>query len=130
MLLRFVKKIIDLKNVFVATDDERISKVVKYHGYNCIMTSENCLTGTDRIAEVAKQIKSDIYINVQGDEPMLDPKDIIKIVDEKKKNFDYVVNGFTEIYKNENPSNINIPKVIFDDNKTLIYMSRNLLPGF
>ena len=50
------------------------------------MTSKRCLTGTDRVAEVSKKIKSDIYINVQGDEPLIKSKDILKII-EAKKNF-------------------------------------------
>ena len=49
------------------------------------MTSKRCLTGTDRVAEVSKKIKSDIYINVQGDEPLIKSKDILKIIEAKKK---------------------------------------------
>ena len=54
------------ENVYIATDDERISKVVTTAGFNAIMTSEQCLTGTDRLAEAANRIQADIYINVQG----------------------------------------------------------------
>ena len=51
---------------------------------NCIITSKNCLTGTDRIVEVAK-IKAKSYINVQGDEPIFNPKDIFKLIKMSKK---------------------------------------------
>lgn len=53
-------------------------------GYKVVMTSEHCLTGTDRLAEVAQQIEADIYINVQGDEPLVNPEDIHKVIDAKK----------------------------------------------
>ena len=51
------------------------------------MTSKRCLTGTDRVAEVSKKIKSDIYINVQGDEPLIKSKRYFKNHRSKKKNF-------------------------------------------
>jgi 3-deoxy-manno-octulosonate cytidylyltransferase (CMP-KDO synthetase) len=94
------------------------------------MTSKLCLTGTDRLAEIAKKIKADIYINVQGDEPLIEPKDIQKIIEKKKKFPNEVINGYTIIEKNENPKNINIPKVIFTQDKRLIYISRKVLPGY
>ena len=52
------------ENIIIATDDDRIKKVVQDAGYNCIMTSPKHLTGTDRLAEVARRIKSNIYINL------------------------------------------------------------------
>src|SRR5690554_857877 len=58
------------KNVYVATEDERIASVVKAAGFQAVMTSDSALTGTDRLAEAAEQIEADIYINVQGDEPL------------------------------------------------------------
>ena len=73
-------------NVFIATDSKKIANVAKKNGYDYIFTSSNCLTGTDRVAEASKKIRSKIYINVQGDEPTIDPKDIKKVI-ETKKNF-------------------------------------------
>ena len=52
---------------------------------NCIKTSSKCLTGTDRVAEVAKKIKKNFYINVQGDEPIFNPKDLKKLLNIVKK---------------------------------------------
>ncbi len=116
--------------VYVATDDQRIANVVKNSGYQVVMTSNNALTGTDRLAEVADKIEADIYINVQGDEPLVDPEDIKKIIEEKKKFPDKVINGYACLDKNENPDNINIPKVIFTEDKKMVYMSRKALPGY
>ena len=49
------------------------------------MTSKNCLTGSDRLAEVSKKIKASFYVNVQGDEPLINPKDIKKVINDFKK---------------------------------------------
>ena len=120
---------VGIENVYVATDDIRIEQFVKAIGYQVLMTSETCLTGTDRIAEAALKIKADIYVNVQGDEPLISPKDIIKIINHKIDYPNDVINGYTEIRKNEDPKSRNIPKVIFTEEKYLVYMSRQVLPG-
>ncbi len=122
-------KAIPAQDVYIATEDVRIKNVVEKAGFNVIMTSDKPLTGTDRLAEAAKQIKADIYINVQGDEPLVDPVDIINIIETKKRYPDEVVNGYCKISDSEDPKSVNIPKVIFNANKQMVYMSRNLLPG-
>ena len=66
-----------VKNLFIATDSNKISNVVKKAGYNFIIFKK-CLTGTDRVAEASKKLKSNLIINVQGDEPTINPKDIKK----------------------------------------------------
>ena len=116
------------KNIYVATDSNKICKIVEKYGFNVVMTQEQCLTGTDRVAQASKKIKADIYINVQGDEPLINPKDILKVVDFKKKNYNRVINCYTKI-NNENPLNTNLPKVAINQNNDLIYMSRSLVPG-
>lgn len=123
------EKAIGKENTFVATDDSQIKSVVEEYGYNVVMTSEDCLTGTDRLWEVAQKIEADIYINIQGDEPTLDPNEIIRIVDVKKENPQYIINGMTKLTSEEDPKNINIPKVLVNNNNELIYMSRLPIPG-
>ena len=120
------------ENVYIATDDSRIQKAVISMGYQVVMTSDKHLTGTDRIAEVAEIVDADIYINVQGDEPLVDPKDIERIIKEKIENPNFVINGYSLIDKEdiENIEDMNIPKVIFNQENRLIYMSRKSLPGF
>ncbi len=117
-------------SVYVATEDDRIAKVVRDAGFNVVMTSDEPLTGTDRLAEAAQQIHADIYINVQGDEPLIDPADIINVLDAKKQFPQDVIKGYSELGSNEDPNNINIPKVIFTEDKRMVYMSRQPLPGF
>ena len=122
-------KVLGKKLVYIATDDERIHATVKTFGFQTISTSKNCLTGTDRVAEASKKINSAIYINVQGDEPLVKPRDIKSILNEKLKYPKHVICGYTEILKNENPLNKNIPKVVLNEKNELIYISRSLVPG-
>ena len=123
-------KAVGQENVYIATDDKRISKVVVDAGFNAIMTSDKCFTGTDRLAEAAKQISADIYINVQGDEPLVNPKDIVNIIKAKKLYYNEIINGYCSISSEEDPNNVNIPKVIFTEDNSLVYMSRQAIPGF
>ncbi len=123
-------KAVGKENVYIATDDERISKIVTDAGFNAIITSDQCLTGTDRLAEAANKISADIYINVQGDEPLVNPTDIINIIKTKELYYDEIINGYCPISCDENPSNVNIPKVIFTEDNSLVYMSRQAIPGF
>lgn len=123
-------KAVGQENVFVATEDDRIAQVVEGAGFNVVMTSSTALTGTDRLAEAAQQIEADIYINVQGDEPLIDPVDIQKVLELKKVAMDSVVNGYCWIDDAEDPKSVNIPKVVTTEKGDLMYMSRLPVPGF
>lgn len=118
------------ENVYVATEDQRIADVVIAAGFNAVMTTDTCLTGTDRLAEAALQVKADIYINVQGDEPLVNPNDIRRAIDAKRANMAAIINGYSWVSEKENPASVNIPKVITTEKNKLIYMSRQALPGF
>lgn len=123
-------KAVGKENVYVATDDVRISEVVQQAGYSFVMTSDSALTGTDRLAEAAQQIEADIYINVQGDEPIVDPVDICKVRDKKIECPNAIINAFCWISEEEDPESVNIPKVITNEKDQLVYMSRKALPGY
>lgn len=118
------------ENVYVATEDRRIAEVVETAGFQAVMTTDDALTGTDRLAQAAEQVKADLYINVQGDEPLADPVDILRVRDAKLAHMDAIINGFSWVGSNENPHSVNIPKVITKENGELVYMSRVALPGF
>lgn len=122
-------KALGAENVYVATDDDRIASVVREAGYQAVKTSSDALTGTDRLAEASEQIEADIYVNVQGDEPLVNPNDILKIRDVKLANPDKVINGYCWISPAEDPASVNLPKVITNERNELVYMSRNPLPG-
>lgn len=118
------------KNVYVATEDRRIADVVEGVGFQAIMTTDDALTGTDRLAQAAEQVEADIYINVQGDEPLVDPADILKVRDIKLAHMGDVINGYSWVSDQEDPHSVNIPKVITNERDELIYMSRVALPAF
>lgn len=117
-------------HVFIATEDARIADVVHTAGFSALMTSPDALTGTDRLAEAAGMIDYDIYVNVQGDEPLVDPADIRRCISIKSEKPDTIVNGYCWIGLDEDPASVNIPKVIATESGLMVYMSRNLLPGF
>ena len=121
-------KAVDISNVFIATDDNRISNLVSKSGFQAILTSPNLLTGTDRVAEASKNLDYDVYVNVQGDEPLIDPDDILKAIELKSRYPESVINSYCSITKNENPNNLNIPKVVMKENHDLIYISRAKIP--
>lgn len=123
-------RVVGKENVHIATDDNRIQKTITQLGYHVVMTSETCLTGTDRLAEVAKKIEADIYINIQGDEPLVNPTDIQKVIDLKKQYPNDVINAYTTMEKDEDPQSLNKPKIIFTEDKRMVYISRQPLPGF
>jgi len=122
-------KAVSKNNVYIATDDDRIGNMIENNGFNVIYTSPECPTGTDRVAEAAKSINAEIYINVQGDEPLINPKDIIKVIKAKERNFYNIVNAYCKLEDIENPENLNIPKVVFNHKRELIYISRSVIPA-
>ena len=131
MVIRVADICSKIKNVkvFIATDSKKIANVVKKNGYNYIFTSSSCLTGTDRVAEASNKIRSKIFVNVQGDEPTINPKDIKKVIEAKKKFPNHVICGYDKVHNLENPSSINLPKVVVNSKGELIYISRALVPG-
>lgn len=123
------KNVVGKNNLYVATDSNLIERVVLREGYQVIRTSNKCLTGTDRVAEAAKKIKTSLIINVQGDEPTINPLDIKKIIKAKKKFPNHVICGYDKVHKLEDPSSINLPKIVLNSSNELIYISRSLIPG-
>lgn len=119
-----------LDDLIVATDDHRIFNFCRAEDIPVQMTSSECRTGTDRVAEVAKKSDYDLYINIQGDEPIIDPSAINDIIKA------YAVHGNTyaayNMYKAiedaEEETSDTIIKVIFSLNNELLYMSRLPIP--
>jgi 3-deoxy-manno-octulosonate cytidylyltransferase (CMP-KDO synthetase) len=132
MILRTYEKCLEVvpkDKIFVATDDERIYDHCISNAMNVLMTSSECLTGTDRVAEVAKIIPAEYYINVQGDEPLFNPDDILKVVSCLKDNNGKIINGYCSINNKEDFFSTSIPKVVFRPDGRLLYMSRSPIPG-
>ena len=116
------------KNIIVATDDKRIFQHCRSKEINVLMTSKKCLTGSDRVAEVAKKIEAKFYVNVQGDEPLINPKDILKVIKDFKKN--KITNcAATTIKDKDELYNLNIPKIASAENGLVLYISRANIPS-
>jgi len=122
-------KVVKPNLVFVATDDKRIINLCIKENINVVKTSNNCLTGTDRVFEVSKKINAKIYINIQGDEPLFNPLDLKRLIKEIKKYPNEIITGYTSIEKKEDYINVNIPKVVISENGYVLYASRSPIPG-
>lgn len=122
-------KAVDKHLVYVATDSEKISNHCRDHGMQVLMTSSAALTGTDRVAEAAQKVKAKYYINVQGDEPIFNPADLLKMVEAVKSSENTIFNGYAEIRRQKDFFSLSIPKVVLKPDGDLLYMSRAPIPG-
>lgn len=122
-------KVVPAELIVVATDDSRIEAACKAENINVIFTSSECLTGTDRVAEVAQLIEVDTYINVQGDEPIFNPKDLKKLIDVSQNRPMDVINGYCSISSEDMFRSPSTPKVVFRADGSLLYMSRAGIPA-
>ena len=122
-------KVTSLNEVYVATDDIRIKEACSNLGINVIITSKEHKTGTDRIGEVAKKINADLYVNIQGDEPMIEPATIEKAIHPFFKNHELqITNLMTQITDPIEIVNFTIPKVITNKDNIGIYLTRSAVP--
>ena len=119
---------IDPKDVYIATESTKIKDAAELFGAKVIMTSSKCLTGTDRIAEANQQLDYDFVINVQGDEPLIDPDLVSVIKNAALHDQSKVLNLMTRILDTADFVNLSIPKVVFDSSHHLLYMSRASIP--
>lgn len=121
----------EFDSVYVATDDERIYKACHDRNINVMMTSTKHRTGTDRIGEVASKIPADLYVNIQGDEPLIEPKTIRKAIEpfiEGIYKDIQVTNLMTKIKDPVDLINFTVPKVIASGDGRGIYLTRSAAP--
>ena len=115
--------------IVVATDDERIADVVRTFGGDVIMTSPDIKSGSDRVAAVAHEIPGDIYVNVQGDEPLIAPEMIdqaIRVVlDDPVVEVGTLVRKIESLEELRNPG---VVKVVFGSDRFALYFSRSEIP--
>ncbi|MCV3456942.1 3-deoxy-manno-octulosonate cytidylyltransferase [Campylobacter sp. CNRCH_2016_0050h] len=118
-----------LSDVYVATDNELIYNYCENESIPVMMTSANCLTGTDRVAEISQNIDADLYVNIQGDEPVIDPLAIEEIVNEYKLySNEYIAYNLYKMANKEEAISDTIIKVITNNKDELVYMSRSIIP--
>jgi 3-deoxy-manno-octulosonate cytidylyltransferase (CMP-KDO synthetase) len=120
---------LDAKLIYVATDDQRIAEHCEDHGIQVVMTSADCITGTDRVQQASEQISADIYLDVQGDEPVIDPEDIRIVINAATRRPDAVINGMCDITDEKEYRSPMVPKVIAAPDGRLLYMSRAPVPS-
>ncbi len=115
--------------LIVATDDERIIKAVQAFNGNAVLTSEKHPNGTSRAAEVAEKMNVDYVINIQGDEPLLDPRMIDEVIHALTENEDVVSATLcAPILDKASLSNPNVVKVVKDRRDFALYFSRYPIP--
>ena len=122
-------KVKDFDDVYVATDDNRIFSVCESLNMNVLMTSSSHMTGTDRVGEVSRMIQADLYVNVQGDEPLLEPETIkAAILPFYSDNELLISNLMTKINDPVDTVNFTVPKVITNKDGIGIFLTRATAP--
>ncbi len=124
------KKVKEFYEVYVATDDERIREACEAHDMKVIMTSDQHQTGSDRVAEVAQKVEGDLFVNVQGDEPVINPEMIRQVIslftEDESVYFGSLKKEITDPEEIRASSTV---KVVTDDNGDAMYFSRSVIPS-
>jgi 3-deoxy-manno-octulosonate cytidylyltransferase (CMP-KDO synthetase) len=117
-----------ITDVIVAADDQRIIDALAPFGTRCIMTSPRHASGTDRVAEVARQLSESIIVNVQGDEPEIEPQTIDALVDRLEKSESDMATAATPFAPGDDPDDPNLVKVVITQDGKALYFSRSKIP--
>ncbi len=133
MILRVldqVQKCKTLAGFAVATDDQRIFNCVVQAGYKAIMTDPTLRSGSDRVHQAAKEMNADLILNVQGDEPLISPTCLDRLVSwaQLPKNSNFEMGTLVHHLAESDLENKNIVKVILNKNSEAIYFSRWPIP--
>lgn len=132
MIMHVVRRAVQARRVsrvIVATDDERIRESVASFNCEAVMTSKSARSGTDRVAEAAASIDADIVVNLQGDEPLIEPSTIDAAIEP------LIQNGAVDLATTSEPItsiedvfSSNVVKVVTDDRGDALYFSRSPIP--
>ena len=135
MVVRTAKRVEHLDRVVVAADDEAIIRVCKEHNIEARLTSTTHKSGTDRINECANILNladDEIIINVQADEPFIEPEVVellmLKLKELQKKDEEFIMGSCFNAINAESAKDPNLVKVVLDDANNAIYFSRSLIP--
>lgn len=122
-------KVPEINEVYIATDDPRIEEACRSFDIKVELTSDQHPTGTDRVGEVARKIPADLYLNIQGDEPMIEPETISKAIQPFISQPELQVsNLMTQIKNPVDVVNFTVPKVITNKENIGIYLTRSTAP--
>mgnify|MGYP000835461161 FL=1 len=124
------KKVPEFDEVYVATDDDRIEAACKEHDMEVIMTSDKHETGSDRVAEVATKVERDLFVNIQGDEPVINPEMIREVIsiflEDETVTFGSLKKEITDPDEIKATSTV---KVVTDQKGDAMYFSRSVIPS-
>ncbi len=124
------KKVEGLEEVLVATDSEKIYHTCQELNMDVLMTKDSHPTGTDRLGEAARFIKADFFVNIQGDEPLIEPAVIQKVIDYKIKHPEVeIINTMASLKENQDAKEVSLVKAAAAENGDLLYLSRAPIPG-
>lgn len=126
-----VRKAAVVQDIYIATEDERIESACRSLGLNVLMTRDDHVTGTDRVAECATLVDADIYVNIQGDEPMIDPAAIDAVARAMVECDNAAVlasNAYAPVASPSDAVNINVVKLIKALDDTVMAYSRMPIP--
>ena len=123
-------KVKELNEIYVATDDKRIRAVCEKYDMNVKMTKDTHQTGSDRVAEVAEHTDGDLYINIQGDEPVINPEMIREVIsiftEDESVYFGSLKKEITDPDEIRATSTV---KVVTNDTGDAMYFSRSVIPS-
>ena len=135
MVIATANRVKDIDEVVIATDSQEVIDIAKDYGYKAIMTNANHKSGTDRVNEVAIKLNlkdDEIIVNVQADEPFIEPEIIQKVIDRlslaKSRNEDIFMVSCYKIISDDEANDPNHVKVITDYQNNAIYFSRSKIP--
>ena len=123
------KKVEELDDICVATDDERIETACRQNCMNVMMTSEGHPTGSDRVAEVARKIPGQLFVNIQGDEPVIEPemiRQVINIFCDPNVYFGTLKKEISDLKQIQAASTVKVVTDVFGD---ALYFSRSIIPS-
>lgn len=121
------KKCLLLQDVIIATDADEVMRLAETNGWKAQMTSSAHRSGTDRVNEVAQHVPADIYVNIQGDLPLLRPEQVEALLKPMQRT-EVMVSTVKTPCKPEEIENPNAVKVVTDKNGRALYFSRSTIP--
>lgn len=122
------KKATNIDEVYIATDSTKVKESCETFTSNIIMTKDTHESGTDRIAEAIENIECDVVINVQGDEPFIDPNLIDELANSFENSDTQMASAMHKIRYVDELKNHNVVKVTVDKNSEALYFSRSIIP--
>lgn len=122
------KKARQLDDVIIACDHEKIAAACRKAGTKVMLTSPDCSSGTDRVAEIARKIKADVFLNIQGDEPLIDPRTIDQVAGLFRDRTVMMGTAVVSLRHKQDIIDPNVVKAVLDKQLNVLYFSRSPIP--